>query len=233
MDAPVLGTAAQLLPDRTPILLAHGDLTSPLSPYAPISGAQLERAGFAYAALGHIHKPLPQRRFGRTVAAYSGFFAGRGFDEAGCGGGLLVTVDGDRVETEPLRSSARCFEVAELDCTGALSGEEIRTRLQNLLTSTRYAAENALRVRLVGDVGIACRAEPAALIALGRDLALFELRDETVPIYDGGFLEKDPTLRGAFYRALLPRLTAEDAEERSLAAEALRLGLAALSGREV
>lgn len=233
MDAPALGTAADLLPDRTAILLAHGDMTSPLSSYAPISGAQLERAGFAYAALGHIHNPLAQRRFGKTLAAYSGFFAGRGFDELGRGGALLVTVDGARVETERLYACARCFEEAELDCTGALSAEEIRARLRGLLEGGRYATKNALRVRLTGEVGLACRCEPAALNALGAVFALFEVKDETVPIFDAAYLEKDPTLRGAFYRALLPQLTGEDAEARAVAAEALRLGFAALSGREV
>ena len=37
----------------------------------------------------------------------------------------------------------------------------------------------------------------------------------------------------AFYRAMLPRLTAADAATREAAARALRMGLAALSGREV
>ena len=54
-----------------------------------------------------------------------------------------------------------------------------------------------------------------------------------MPLFDSDLLLKDQGLRGALYRVLLPRLTAPDAEERRVATEALRMGLAALCGREV
>ena len=41
------------------------------------------------------------------------------------------------------------------------------------------------------------------------------------------------TLRGAFYRAILPRLSSADPDTRAIAADALRMGLAALAGKEV
>ncbi|MBQ8357737.1 MAG: DNA repair exonuclease [Clostridia bacterium] len=232
-QAPTLGLASDLLPDRISILLAHGDLLSPLSPYAPIGGGQLELSGFAYAALGHIHNPTPPRQYGRTLAAYSGFFAGRGFDEVGAGQALLVEIEGEHVGTTVLASTADTFQVRELDCTGAQNGEEVRARVRDFLLSEAIGNETALRLCLTGHVGLSCRPDPVALGALGEGFALFEVRDMTVPIFDGAYLAKDPTLRGAFYRALLPQLTDGDEETRSLAAEALRLGFAALSGREV
>ncbi len=232
-DAPDLGRAGDLLPDRVSLLLAHGDLTSPLSNYAPISPGQLERSGFAYAALGHIHRPVPPRRYGNTVAAYSGFFAGRGFDETGAGQALLVEIEGTHVGVTALESTADRFELLTVDCTGAQTGTEIVERVQATLGTQDYLPHTALRVRLTGEVGLSCLADQAALSALGEGLSLLEIRDETVPVFDSGYLEKDPTLRGAFYRAMLPRLTAVDAATREAAARALRMGLAALSGREV
>ncbi|MBE6690474.1 MAG: hypothetical protein E7590_04240 [Ruminococcaceae bacterium] len=233
MPSPELGTAGDLLPDRTAILLAHGDLQAPLSPYAPISYAQLERSGFAYAALGHIHRPPTAMRVGGTTVSYSGFFAGRGFDEPGPGRALLVELEGEYVGITPLCSTADRFEVTELDCTGAVSDAEIRARLQTMLAARRDGPHTVLRVRLVGDVGLDCDTDPTRLPQSAEGYDLLELRDGTVPIFDSGYLEKDPTLRGAYYRALLPGLTASDAETRALAATALRMGLAALSGREV
>lgn len=233
MPSPALGSGHRLLPDRVPILLAHADLLSPLSPYAPISGEQLERAGFTYAALGHIHKAPEATRYGKTVAAYSGFFAGRGFDEVGAGRALLVEIADSHVSTVPLESTADRFALAELDCEGARNNEEIYTRLRGYLEKADFPAGTALRVRLVGNVGLSCRVEIPRLATLGGSLALFELRDETLPLYDSDYLEKDPTLRGAFYRALLPHLRAADAETRATAAEALRIGFAALADREV
>ncbi|MBE6702400.1 MAG: DNA repair exonuclease [Ruminococcaceae bacterium] len=233
MKAPKLCAAKDLIPGRVSILLAHGDLLSPLSAYAPIGGGQLEVSGFSYAAMGHIHKPMSARKYGRTTAAYSGFFAGRGFDEIGAGQALMVQIEGEDVRTTVLASAADRFEMAELDCTGAITGEEICARLRHFLAERSFPEQTALRICLVGAVGLSCVVESAALAVLGERFALFEVRDETVPIFDGAYLEKDPTLRGAFYRALLPRLTAADTETRTLAAEALRLGFAALSGREV
>ena len=215
------------------VLLAHADLLSPLSPYAPISGAQLSVSGFHYAALGHIHNAPGLRRYGQSAAAYSGFFAGRGFDELGEGGALLVEISGGFVDVEPIRSSAGCFVSVELDCTGDLNGEDLRLRLRRFLEEQCFEAQTALRVRLVGSVGLSCHTELSALTPLGEGLAYFEVIDETLPIYNAAYLEKEPTLFGAYYRALLPRLTAADAETRLTAAEALRLGFAALSGREV
>ena len=233
MPSPDVGSGEALLPDRTCVLLCHADLLSPLSPYAPLSGEQLARSGFQYAALGHVHNAPAPVRYGGTVAAYSGFFAGRGFDEVGAGRALLVELEGSHVSLHPIDSTADRFETVELDCEGAVDNEEIYTRLRGYLQNSGFSPETALRVMLAGRVGLACRVDTARLASLGGELALLELRDGTLPIPDGDFLQKDPTLRGAFYRALLPRLNSADGEERALAAEALRLGLAALSGGEV
>ena len=91
----------------------------------------------------------------------------------------------------------------------------------------------AIRAVLIGEVGASCHADEAALRALGEQYALFEIKDTTLPLFDSDLLLKDQGLRGALYRVLLPRLTAPDAEERRVATEALRMGLAALAGREV
>ncbi len=232
-DARDIGRARDLQKERTCILLAHADLTSPISAYAPLSAAQLEQSGYTYAALGHIHKPVPVKKYGATTAAYSGFFAGRGFDELGAGQARFVEIEGETVREYVLKSDADTFERRVLDCTGASNGEEIRRAVIDYLEKESLPARTALRLVLEGDVGVECRADAAQLAQLGTELALFEVQDRTLPLYDAAYLEKAPTVQGAFYRALLPRLQSRDAEERELAAEALRLGLSALAGREV
>lgn len=233
MEGVDIGHASQLRRDRVNLLLAHADVTSPLSPYAPLCAAQLEQSGYAYAALGHIHKPLPVKKYGATTAAYSGFFAGRGFDELGTGQARYVEVDGETVREYALKSEADTFECRALNCTGAASGEEIRRAVSAYLETAQFPPRTALRLVLEGDVGVDCRADTAQIALLGAELALFEVQDRTLPLYDAAYLEKAPSVQGAFYRALLPRLQSKDNEERELAAEALRLGLSALAGREV
>jgi hypothetical protein len=50
-------------------------------------------------------------------------------------------------------------------------------------------------------------------------------------VYSADELKNDLSIRGAFYRALLPKLESADADERATAADALRIGLLALDGR--
>ncbi len=230
---PVLPTRAALPPDRIHILLAHADMLSADSPYAPLSASVLRESGFTLAALGHVHNPPAPRHFGDTTAAYSGFFVGRGFDECGKGHVNWVEIDGARVTVTPLEAEGDCFEICAVDCTGDPTGEAVRARVADHLRSLAYPQGTALRVVLRGEVGSACMPDTVAISRLGAQYALFEVRDETLPLYDKASLAKDPTLRGAFYRAMQKRLASEDDATRAVAAEALRLGLAALSGREL
>lgn len=254
--APPLGTAVDRMSDRVSVLLAHADLASPLSPYAPLPAGALTESGFAYAALGHIHNPPLPKCFGRTVAAYSGFFAGRGFDELGAGRALFVTLGslsergaaiaapeptadgvysfpGTSVTIAPVAVSAPSFCVAKLDCTGDVDGEDVRRRVEAFLREDSCRGVGALRLCLCGEVGLSCVPRPEAIGRLGSSFSYFECRDETLPVLGAEYLEKDLTLRGAFYRALLPKLHSADAQTRQTAAQALRIGLAALAGREV
>lgn len=231
-EAPLLPRRHELPDTGISILLAHADL-SPISPYAPLGAGALAASGFAYAALGHVHRPAPPRRFGDTVAAYSGFFAGRGFDEVGAGHANFVEIEGERVSVLPIEVDGDRFMLHRLDCTGVASGEALRAHVARYLEDAALPAETALRLELFGEVGAACTPDPVALARLGSAFSLFEVRDETLPLYDAAFLEKDQGMRGAFYRAMQKRLDSEDAATRALAAEALRLGFAALSGREI
>ena len=232
-DAPDLGRGEKLDPAFVNILLAHADVTSPLSAYAPISQGQLTQSGYTYVALGHIHKPVPIKKYGATTVAYSGFFAGRGFDEVGAGGARFVEIEGQTVREIALKSTADTFEICMLDCTGAQNAEQIRRRVAEFLEKVPFTSHTALRLVLEGDVGLGCQADLAQLSRAGERFALFEVLDRTLPLYDASYLEKAPTMQGAFYRALVPQLQSAEREERELAGAALRLGLSALAGREV
>ena len=231
--APALGVAADRPDGRVSVLLAHSDITAPLSPYAPLPTGALAASGFSYIALGHIHNPPPPARFGRTLAAYSGFFGGRGFDELGAGHALFCTArDDGTVEAEPLETTAPRFLAPTLDCTGAADAAEVRERVAEYLSSANIPSLSAVRLRLVGEVEADCTPRVGELLPQGDRFALFECTDETLPALSDAALAGDVSLRGAFYRALVPLLQSGDERVRRTAAKALRAGLAALDGRE-
>ena len=69
--------------------------------------------------------------------------------------------------------------------------------------------------------------------ALRGELASLELRDQTLPVADGKQLSQDITLRGAFFKALLPKLMHDDPEVRRRAVLSLQIGLSAIEGRRI
>lgn len=233
MEAPELGTAADRDPESTNILVCHGDTQSPVSHYAPLTKRQFEAAGFDAALLGHIHNPPEPCSVGGTVIAYCGFFAGRGFDETGAGRCNRVDISGRSIRVTSVRTTADRFEEDTLDLTGTTDGETLRRRVAAYAAEKNWPSETALRLSLTGDVSPDCAVGGAEITRIFESLDLFEYRDGTMPCFDAGYLEKDPGPRGAFYRAMKKRLDTADPAEKAAAAEALRLGLAALAGREV
>ena len=126
--------------------------------YAPCSIKDLQGKGYAYWALGHIHKR--QRVAADPEAWYPGNVQGRHPGETGAKGGLLVTIrDGGRVETE-FRSFApiQWIEIVLDDAQELHTVEDICRRIA--ADFSRYTRENVaeawmLRVRLEGRTPLA------------------------------------------------------------------------------
>lgn len=231
--APDLGTAADRDPDMTNVLLCHTDIYAAMSPYAPLTRRQIEGARFDAALFGHVHNPQPPCRIGGTVTAYCGFFAGRGFDELGPGHVNLIDISKNDIRITPVETAADRFVEASLDLTGATDGEDLRRRVAAYADEKNYPAGTALRLTLTGAVSPDCAANGASIERIFASLDLFEWRDETLPVLDAAYLEKEISPKGAFYRAMKKRLDTADPAEKAVAAEALRIGFAALAGREV
>lgn len=194
----------------------HGDVGKH-SRYAPISPESLAKSGLAYAALGHVHA-MERHADASTPWAYSGCAQGRGFDELGDKGALLVRIDGGQVGGKLLPlPGPRYWELslpAGTELAQALAGKE----------------EDYVRLTLTGQ---SRPLDLPALQALGDTLCkVFQLRDETTPPLDLWARAAEDTLTGHFVREMRQRLDAAGEEDRPRLLAALRWGLAALEGRE-
>ena len=230
-DSPLEG-GLELHEKNANVLLAHADIYSPLSKYAPISPVSIEMSGLDYVALGHIHKAEPPVKMGSTTVSYCGFPEGRGWDELGLGSALEVTVDGKTVSTERVTLSDKRYMIEELDVTGASTNGEILSAIASLISAKGLGKETSLRIVLKGAVSPDLSVS-TSVSAESAGLALIEIENETSPVYDAQLLEEDISLRGALYRQLLPSLKSPDARTKRVAAEALRIGLAALDGKQI
>lgn len=232
--SPVTPEKIDLHPTNANVLLAHGDIYSPISKYAPISPSVIEASGFDYVALGHIHKAEVPTRMGRALVSYCGFPEGRGFDELGFGGAIEVTIDRttNAVSTERVTLSSRRYMIESVDVTGAGSSRDLVSAIERFVSESGFGKETSLRIFLTGAVSPDTSFElPIDAESLG--LSMLEIENRTSPVYDAVLLESDISLRGALYRQLLPALRSADSRERAVASEALRIGLAALDGKQI
>ena len=218
------------------ILAAHGDVGGK-SKYCPLSPADMAKSGFDYIALGHIHKGGELKTAGKTYYAYCGCLEGRSFDECGIKGAFLADVSKPSGKLSAnfvfKRFSKRRYEKMVLDITGVTSQEVLLERLRDAVTKAGFGSDVLLRVRLTGRISPETMISPKKITASALGLFYLEVEDTSVPLLDYETLKNDMSIRGAFFRELLPLLESENEEERRTAADALRYGLAALDGNDI
>ena len=106
-------------PGLLDVLCMHAEVGNPASAYNPVSAADLAHSGLDYAAFGHTHRFGGVQRAGGTVYAWPGCMEGRGFDETGEKGVLLVDVAAGDVQAQFLPVPGRRYEILRVDVTDA------------------------------------------------------------------------------------------------------------------
>ncbi|MBQ3214886.1 MAG: metallophosphoesterase [Oscillospiraceae bacterium] len=192
--------------ERYHVALLHGDPTHVDSPYCPVTATQVRESGLHYLALGHVHKGDSFWE-GETLCAWPGCPMGRGFDELGAKGVLIVTLE-ELAQVRFVPLPVPCFHELETDD---------RT-LSSLLPPT--GSEDYYRITLTGEQ----QEDVAAL--LGRFPNL-ELRDRRTPPIDAWSALQEDSLEGALFRSLRQQT---EGPERELAARIVRQ---LLDGQEV
>lgn len=208
------------------VLCLHGEVGNPASAYDPVSAAELAASGLDYAAFGHVHRFGGVQRAGGTVYAWPGCMEGRGFDETGEKGVLLVDVAAGDVQARFVPVPGRRYEILRVDVTDT---DPMQAALAAL---PEGAARNIYRIVLTGETDRA--PNPAALRAAleGRVFAL-QLRDETRARRDLWARAGESTLRGQFLAQLKQQYDAADSDRaRETIVMAARWGLAALDHDE-
>ena len=219
------------------IVMLHGELLAGESEIIQdpprARGEEIRLAAFAgkgidYLALGHIHKGGGGRIDCRGIWRYPGCLEGRGFDETGDHGFLLLEIEEETgfltEEFVPI-AFRRIFEIP-VSAEGAAATAEIADRIEEALSASGAREKDMIRLILQGRVPADGEKDLTILRARFREgFFALEIRDETVPEVDYRLYERDRSLRGEFIRRVRE---AELPEEEK--AEIIRLGLAALSG---
>ena len=108
------------------IVTLHGQLENYMSKdqVESISLNDLKNKNIDYLALGHVHSMLMERLDSRGLYCYSGCLEGRGFDECGEKGFVLIDVDEEqRTATyQFVPIAARTLYTLEVDVSGVMYG---------------------------------------------------------------------------------------------------------------
>ena len=215
MDCP--GLLEDFHTDEKPALcVLHGDPTQVNSPYCPITRKQAENSGLTYLALGHIHKG-GQFQAGNTLCAWPGCPMGRGYDEQGEKGVLIVTIE-DSVSARFVALDTPHFY--DLECAPEALAQSLPA----------VGSEDFYRVTLTGE------SEPVELHALYSQYARFpnlELRDKTVRPVDPWLSAGEDSFEGTYFRLLQEALEGQDEQTQKRIRLAARISRKLLDGQEV
>ncbi len=219
------------------ILCGHADIFSRTTNYCPMTAREIVEAGFDYGALGHVHSDGKIIREKNTCYGYSGSLEGQSFHDCGERGAFFITLDKKegiaQCECEFVPLAKRVYACEDIDLSGSVSTEDILEKVRALAQRRSYDERTLLRLTLVGDISPSVRLPIEAINAIFSQVFLIEIKDKTLPLFDCEALMNDLTVKGAFFRELLPYIRSEDERERAVASKALKYGLASLSGGEV
>ena len=226
-----LFTPPPLDPSNLNIVMLHGQIREGMSASDPetVPLGALRGIGIDYLALGHLHSyrsfPLDQR----GTAAYSGCLEGRGFDECGECGFVLLDTDtpSGRIRSRFIPFASRSLYRVPCDVSGCVSDAEVYERISSALSSSPAQARDLVRLELTGGLEYGCSPDPALIRAEWEDgYHYFDCVDNTVPVVHSEDFLCDATLKGEFVR-IVSAAGGLDENER---AAVLRCGLRALSG---
>ncbi len=201
--------------------LLHGEADNPGSPYCPVSKLQIRESGLHYLALGHIHKGSGFQA-GDTVCAWPGCPIGRGFDELGPKGVVLVSLEEKVLPQVHLLDTPRFFD-EEVE----VSGDAVSSAAAVLPS---LPTEDFYRITLTG---YCSQVDTQAVAAAFPHVPHLTLRDETLPESSLWSALGADSLEGVYFGFLHGGCDSDSATVRRRAKLAAQLSRKILDGQEV
>ena len=180
-----------------------------------------------YLALGHYHSYSAAPLDSRGIYCYSGCLEGRGFDECGDKGYVLIETDGNSLTHTFVPFAARRVEEIDIDMSeGYTLADQSRILEKGLEGVSR---ENMVKVNIVGKYEIEREKFYEHICATYKDeFFCFRISDRSVLYIDPASYVNDISLKGEFIRLAMREI--EDEAERS---RVISCGLRALAEEDI
>ena len=219
--------------DTFNIVMLHGQLADYKSKGKEdtISLDDLKNKNIDYLALGHIHSYQMGRLDSRGLYAYSGCLEGRGFDECGKKGFVVLDIDEKQhtMQTEFVSIASRSLHILSVDVTGVTTTQEAAAKMEEAIKQSGYPSKSLVKFVLEGEVDVECELETDFLEDQFAEYFYYEkVVNETHLSINYMDYEKDASLKGEFIRLV----SSSDCSEEEKA-KIIRYGILALQGEEI
>ena len=190
---------------------------------------ELKNKNINYLALGHIHKLKKEKIDNRGIYCYSGCLEGRGFDECGEKGFILLEIDEEnkKIDSNFIPFASRYLYEINVDVTGVSSTMEIEKKVDDEIKN--IDKKNLIKIVLKGNLELEVERDINYLERKYKNSYYFaKIYDETKLKIDYMSYENDESLKGEFIRLVLSQNLMEKEKK-----EIITTGIKALSGEEV
>ena len=215
-------------PARINIVVLHGQIAEykPKDDAPAISLPKLTNKNIDYIALGHIHDFKIEKLDNRCSWCYSGCLEGRGFDECGKKGFVLIDVQNNKVKADFVPVSKRVVHEIPVKLSGVQNFSEIMRKITDLLAG--ISSKDIVQVDLTGELSEETEIEPESYqSALASDYFYVRVKDKTETKIDYTKYEKDVSLKGEFIRLVKNQQNLSEEQKIKI----IMTGIKALAGR--
>ncbi len=197
-----------------------------------INVSMLKNKAIDYLALGHVHAYMEKALDARGVYCYPGCLEGRGFDEEGEHGFVLLDFDEEKKTCTRrfVPFSKRRIWVIDVDISACMDDNDIERKVRSVFDANMISFNDLVELVLVGNVDIESEKDMIYLEkCFKNDFYYFKIKDKTGYAVDYMAYEHDISLKGEFIRTVMADELLTD-EDKS---EIIRYGFKALAGEEI
>lgn len=212
--------------NRVNIVMLHGQISTACET-DQVNLNLLKGKNIHYLALGHIHTYSCEQFDRDGIYCYPGCLEGRGFDECGEKGFVVLDTAARKLAPVFVPFSSRKLHRVTVDITGAATNSAV---YQSMKTASQGISKNDMVEFLLTGA-----ADPSARIAKkylyhlsANDFFFVKIKDETKLTLDPKDYENDVSLKGEFIRLVM---ASGESEENKI--KIIRTGLEALTGEEI
>ncbi len=216
------------------IVTMHGQITTYQVKNSSdnISLSDLRNKNINYLALGHVHEYQEGELPPRGKYCYSGCLEGRGFDECGKHGFVLLDINEDdfTCKTEFVDFAKRHLYEIPVDISDCKTNTDIRRKIDAAIGLQKSETKDLLKIVLTGDIDVDCEKNTEYLAKILMEGFYYaKVNDKTKIAVDYNDYELDASLKGEFVRIV----KADESLSEEEKAEIIRCGFQALNGEDI